>query len=164
MGTILLYGLTADDADKRELADNRWDEEEVVQLEGSDRMDGWRIGGGVDFDLLRTATIMPYFIKKKNHFAILQKGFIRKSRWPYGVILSLKIQFSIRTSHYFLRSAYFIFSPHSSITYIFYLIAEAFFKSPFHKNDLFQLCPLGKKTTNRQENCLGIGKKRTSAF
>lgn len=40
MGTILLYGLTADDADKRELADNRWDEEEVVQLEGSDRMDG----------------------------------------------------------------------------------------------------------------------------
>lgn len=32
-----------------------------------------------------------------------------------------------------------------------------FFKSPFHKNDLFQLCPLGKKTTHRQEYCLAIG-------
>lgn len=61
-----------------------------------------------------------------------------------------------------LHSAYFIFfHPQSGITYVFGLIAEVFFKSPFHKNDLFQLCPLGKKTTNRQEYCLAIRKKKT---
>lgn len=71
MGTILLYGLSADDADKRELADNRRDEEEAAEVEGSDRVEGWRIGGGLDFDLLRTVN---HNDKKKNHFAILKKG------------------------------------------------------------------------------------------
>lgn len=49
-----------------------------------------------------------------------------------------------------VQCLFHFFPPHGGITYIFYLIAEAFFKSPFHKNDLFQLCLLGKKTTNRQ--------------
>lgn len=44
METIFLYGLSADDADKRELADNRRDEEEAVEVEGSDRVKGWGIG------------------------------------------------------------------------------------------------------------------------
>lgn len=55
MGTISLYGLSADDADKRELADNRRDEEEIAEVEGSDRVEGWGIGGGLDCALLRRA-------------------------------------------------------------------------------------------------------------
>lgn len=41
MGIIQLYGPSADDADKRELLDNRQDEE-IVEVEGSV---GWRAGG-----------------------------------------------------------------------------------------------------------------------
>lgn len=52
----MLYGLSADDADKKELADNRQDEEEVAEVEGSGRVEGWGIGCGVDFDLLRKAS------------------------------------------------------------------------------------------------------------
>lgn len=55
------------------------------------------------------------------------------------------------------------FSPlHSNVMYIFYLIADVFSKAPFIKNDLFQLCPPGEKTTHRQEHCLAIekGKKK----
>lgn len=35
-----LYGLLADDADKRVLADNRQDEEEIVEVQGSVRVEG----------------------------------------------------------------------------------------------------------------------------
>lgn len=55
MGAILLYGLWADDADKRELADNHRDEEEITEVEGSGRVEGEGNGSGLDFDLLRTA-------------------------------------------------------------------------------------------------------------
>lgn len=44
MGTILLYGLSADDADKRELADNRRDEEKVEEVGGSDMVEDRGIG------------------------------------------------------------------------------------------------------------------------
>lgn len=54
MATILLYSLSADDTDKRELADNRQDEE-VAEVEGFGRVEGWGIGGWMDFDLLRLA-------------------------------------------------------------------------------------------------------------
>lgn len=46
MGTILQYGLSADDADKRELTDNRWNEGEVVEAEGSHRVEDWGLEEG----------------------------------------------------------------------------------------------------------------------
>lgn len=45
MGTILLYGLSADETDKRELVDNRRDGEEAAE-EGSDRVEGWGLEVG----------------------------------------------------------------------------------------------------------------------
>lgn len=84
-----------------------------------------------------------------------------KSGWPHGAVCLWKYHFLFIQSAAFVQGSFHIFPPsHSGVTYIFYLIAETFFKRPFHKNDLFQLCPLGKKTRNRQEFCLAIGKKR----
>lgn len=56
------YGPSADDADKRELLDNRRDEE-IAEVEGSDRVEGWRIRGGLDFDRLEQQTIMTFYEK-----------------------------------------------------------------------------------------------------
>lgn len=71
----------------------------------------------------------------------------------------LKIQFLLEQGSISLQRLFHFFLPqHCGITYIFYVIAEVFFKSFFHKNDLFQLCPLGRKTTNRQEHSFPTGK------
>ena len=72
MGTILLYGLSADDADKTEVVDNHQDEKEVAEVEGCDRVEGWGIGGGVDFDLLRKPSyndkiILPFNKNSKSN-------------------------------------------------------------------------------------------------
>lgn len=58
MGTVLLYGLSADDTDKREQADNRQDEE-VLEVEGFSRVEGRG-----DIDLLRIANLSDIFYEK----------------------------------------------------------------------------------------------------
>lgn len=136
------------------------------------RLQRWRDlpqerAGGLKAEWISTClgwqTIMIYFILT-NHFVTLQQGLAKKSRWSHCAFLSVKMQFSICSRHYFAQCLFHFFHPQSGITYVFGLIAEVLFKGPFHKNDLFQLCPLGKKTTNRQEYCLAIRKKKNRHF
>lgn len=132
------------------------------------RLQRWRDlpqerAGGLKAEWISTClgwqTIMIYFILT-NRFVTLQQGLAKKSRWSHCAFLSVKMQFSICSRHYFAQCLFHFFHPQSGITYVFGLIAEVLFKGPFHKNDLFQLCPLGKKTTNRQEYYLAIRKKK----
>lgn len=136
------------------------------------RLQRWRDlpqerAGGLKAEWISTClgwqTIMIYFILT-NHFVTLQQGLAKKSRWSHCAFLSVKMQFSICSRHYFAQCLFHFFHPQSGITYVFGLIAEVLFKGPFHKNDLFQLCPLGKKTTNRQEYYLAIRKKKNRHF
>lgn len=79
MGTILICGCSADDADRREQGDNRQDEKEVVEVERSDRVEGWGIADGVDFDLFGTATIETINNHKEIN-CLSTKGLTRKCK------------------------------------------------------------------------------------
>lgn len=80
-----------------------------------------------------------------NHFVALQK-----SRWSHCAGFSLKTQFSVSSSHYFAQCLFHFFSlPQSGITYIFCLIAQVFFKSPFRIKWSFSTVP-SRKENNEQ--------------
>lgn len=81
MGTILLCGLSADDADRRELGDNRQDEKEAVEVERSDRAEGWGTADGEHFDLFgKTATHRDTINKYKKVNCLSTKGLTRKCK------------------------------------------------------------------------------------
>lgn len=131
MGAILLYGLWADDADKRELADNHRDEEEITEVEGSGRVEGEGNGSGLDFDLLRTAD--------HNDILYIYKKFIVP---PYKRISLKKVNdhtmpFCHWKYNFLFERCTIFFSPHSGITYFIFDCRDVFQKAPFIKMIFF---------------------------